>query len=146
MHGTTWVMEGDWQQTSRCFNSDWWRDLELHFHPILWDSRVWDCIQRKSWCKGPYAGADFNSPYLIIMSNPVPTPELTLTPRCIYDYEFRLWNSYIQWEIVFWCRTCWKNDIRSSRCTSSVIDIGGEWKEIFNQKSVKYFVWTTSGK
>jgi hypothetical protein len=28
----------------------------------------WDCIQRKTWLKGPYAGVDFNSSYLIVNS------------------------------------------------------------------------------
>jgi hypothetical protein len=26
------------------------------------------CIQRKTWCKGPYAGVDYYSPYLIVNS------------------------------------------------------------------------------
>jgi hypothetical protein len=28
-----------------------------------------DCIQRKTWCMGPYAGFDFDSPYLIVIGS-----------------------------------------------------------------------------
>jgi hypothetical protein len=27
-----------------------------------------DCIQRKTWCMGPYVGVDYNSPFLIVNS------------------------------------------------------------------------------
>jgi hypothetical protein len=36
-------------------------------------------------------------------------------------------------------------DICSSRCTTGVVDTGGKWKKIFNQESLKYFVWTPLG-
>jgi hypothetical protein len=33
-----------------------------------------------------------------------------------------------------------RGDIRSSRCTTVVVDTGGKWKKIFKHKSINYFV------
>ncbi len=58
-------------------------------------------IQRKTWCMGPFAGFDYNSPYVpsrvdsntFTMGNPM--PESTLTLCLLYppvrDFGFSLW-------------------------------------------------------
>ncbi len=39
---------------------------EIFFLPMVITIR--GCIQRKTWCMDPYAGVDYNSPYLIVNS------------------------------------------------------------------------------
>ncbi len=45
-------------------------------HVIALHPWTWDCIQRKTWCMGPYAGVDYYSPCLVVnflVSYPTPT-------------------------------------------------------------------------
>ncbi len=64
----------------------------------------------------------------------------------IFDFRFFTWISFPQAPFrPFQIFSKVRIDKRSSRCTTSVVDTGGKWKKILNQKSFHYFFWTPLG-
>jgi hypothetical protein len=54
-----------------------------------------DCIHRKTWCMGPYAGVDYNSLYLIV--NSVVTGQL-----CTPTTKGKVWSGK---DLFYWLST-----------------------------------------